>query len=101
MGFKIKTILLCISNWSNVYNRYMVLFTLASLALSVILNIVNPYDYVNAQVNQSGQNTIFALNNNMAAGTTSNSTGIMKNTSGMLDDAFDALRDHFGSFFGK
>lgn len=75
----------------------MVLFTLASLALSLILYLVNPYDYVNAQVNQSGQNTIFTSNNNMSTGTTSNSTGIMKNTSGMLDDAFDALR----SFFGK
>ena len=79
----------------------MILFTLASLALSVILNIVNPYYYVNAQVNQSGQNTIFTSNNSMATETTSNSTGIMKNTSGLLDDAFDALKDSFGSFFGK
>jgi hypothetical protein len=84
-----------------VCNRYVVLFTLASLALSVILNIVNPYDYVNAQVNQSGQNTLFTSNNSMATGSTSNSTGIMKNTSGLLDDAFDALRNTFGSFFGK
>ena len=79
----------------------MVLFTLASLALSIILDLVNPHDYVYAQVNQSGQNTIFTSNNNMASGTSSNSTVIMKNTSGMLDDAFDALRDTFGSFFGK
>ena len=82
-------------------NRYVVVFTLASLALPVILNIVNPYVYVIAQVNQSGQNKIFTSNNSMGIGTTSNSTGIMKNTSGMLDDAFDALRDAFGSFFGK
>jgi len=79
----------------------MVLFTLSSLALSIILDLVNPHDYVYAQVNQSGQNTIFTSNNNMASGTSSNSTGIMKNTSGMLDDALDALRDTFGSFFGK
>ena len=83
------------------YNRYVILFTLSSLTLSLILYLVNPYDYVNAQVNQSGQKTIFTSNNSMATGTTSNSTGIMKNTSGMLDDAFDALRDAFGSFFGK
>lgn len=83
------------------YNRYLAVFTLVSLALSVILILVNPYDYVNAQLNQSGQNTIFTLNNNMNAGNTSNSTGIMKNTSGMLDEAFDALRNTFGSFFGK
>jgi len=79
----------------------LAVFTLVSLALSVILILINPYDYVNAQLNQSGQNTIFTLNNNMNAGNTSNSTGIMKNTSGMLDEAFDALRNTFGSFFGK
>lgn len=30
----------------------------------------------------------------------SNNTDIMQNTSGMIDDAFDALKDSFGSFFG-
>ena len=79
----------------------MAIFTLVSLALSVILALVIPFDYVNAQVNQNGQNTSFAPNNNMNAGNTSNSTGIMKNTSGMLDEAFDALRNTFASFFGK
>ena len=79
----------------------MVLFTLASLALSVILDLVIAHDYLYAQVNQTGQSTIFTPINNLSNGTTSNSTGIMKNTSGMLDDAFDALKDSFGSFFGK
>jgi len=41
------------------------------------------------------------LNNNMSTVTSSNSTRIMENTSGMIDDAFDALKDSFGSFFGK
>jgi hypothetical protein len=79
----------------------MVLLTLSTLAWSVISDLVLN-DYVYAQINQSGQNTIFT--NNMSTGTISNTTGttgIMKNTSGMLDDAFDALRDTFGSFFGK
>ena len=72
------------------------------IAFSVILALVIPFDYVNAQVNQNGQNTLFAPNNNMNAGnTSSNSTGIMKNTSGMLDEAFDALRNTLASFFGK
>ena len=31
---------------------------------------------------------------------TSNTTGIMQNTTGMIDDAFDALKDSFGTFFG-
>lgn len=43
----------------------------------------------------------FILNDNMSNGTSSNNTGIMQNTSGMVDDAFDALKDSFGSFFGK
>jgi hypothetical protein len=30
----------------------------------------------------------------------SNTTGIMQNTTGMIDDAFDALKDSFGTFFG-
>ena len=37
----------------------------------------------------------------MSTGTSSNDTRIMENTSGMIDDAFDALKDSFGSFFGK
>ena len=74
------------------FSRQLAIPATIMIALSVILALVIPFDYVNAQVNQSGQNTLFAHNNNMNAGTTSNSTGIMKNTSGMLDEAFDALR---------
>ena len=86
------------------FSRQLAVLATIIIALSVILALVIPFVYVNAQVNQSGQNTLLAADNNMNAGTTSNSTGstgIMKNTSGMLDDAFDALRDTFGSFFGK
>jgi hypothetical protein len=84
-----------------VYNRYLAVIAIATLALSVISDLVIPHDYIYAQVNQTGQNTIFTPINNMSTGTTSNSTGIMKNTSGMLDDAFEVLKDTFGSFFGK
>ena len=83
------------------YNRYLAVIGIATLALSVISDLVIAHDYLYAQVNQSGQSTIFTPINNLSNGTTSNSTGIMKNTSGMLDDAFDALKDTFGSFFGK
>ena len=83
------------------FSRQLAIPATIMIAFSVILALVIPFDYVNAQVNQSGQKTIFTSNNNMNAGTTSNTTGIMKNTSGMLDDAFDALRNSFGSFFGK
>ena len=53
------------------------------------------YGYVYAQGNQNAQSK-----DNVSNGT-SNSTGIMRNTTGMIDDAFDALKDTFGSFFGK
>jgi len=84
-----------------VYKRHLAVIAIITLALSVISDLVIPRDYLYAQVNQTGQNTIFTPINNMSTGTTSNSTGIMKNTSGMLDDAFDALKDKLGSFFGK
>ena len=83
------------------FSRQLAIPATIMIAFSVILALVIPFDYVNAQVNQNGQNTLFSPNNNMNAGTTSNSTGIMKNTSGMLDEAFDALRNTLGSFFGK
>ena len=83
------------------FSRQLAIPATIMIAFSVILALIIPLDYVNAQVNQNGQNTLFAPNNNMNAGTTSNSTGIMKNTSGMLDEAFDALRNTLGSFFGK
>ena len=67
---------------------------MVALALFVFLDLI-PNGYVYAQANQSRE-TINNLTNE-----TSNSAGIMKNTSGMLDDAFDALKDAFGSFFGK
>ena len=67
---------------------------MVALALFVVLDLI-PYGYVHAQANQSRE-TINNLTNE-----TSKSAGIMKNTSGMLDDAFDALNDAFGSFFGK
>jgi hypothetical protein len=31
---------------------------------------------------------------------TSNDSGIMQNTTGVIDDAFDALKDSFGTLFG-
>lgn len=38
---------------------------------------------------------------NISTGPLNNATRIMENTSGMIDDAFDALKDNFKSFFGK
>lgn len=38
---------------------------------------------------------------NTSAEPLNNATRIMENTSGMIDDAFNALKDTFNSFFGK
>ena len=68
-----------------------------SICLSLHLSI--PHHSVFGQVDNTTETLI--LNDNMSTATPSNNTGIMENTSGMVDDAFDALKDSFGSFFGK
>ena len=45
--------------------------------------------------------SVFGQVNNTNETLTLNDTHIMENTSGVIDDAFDALKDSFGSFFGK
>ena len=80
------------------YKRYLII--IGTLILSVILIVSIPYDYVYSQGNQSSENTIFTPNNSMTDGT-SNNISIMKNTSGLIDDAFETLKDSFGSFFEK
>lgn len=67
----------------------------AVIGLLVVLDPIVLHDYMYAQGNQNGQNI-----NNMTNGN-SNTSGIMRNTTGMIDDAFDALKDTLGSFFGK
>ena len=80
------------------YKIYLTI--IGTLVLFAILITSIPYDYVYSQGNQSSENTIFTPNNNTTDGT-SNNTGIMRNTSGLIDDAFDTLKDTFGSFFEK
>lgn len=43
--------------------------------------------------------SVFGQVNNTNETLTLNDTRIMENTSGVIDDAFDALKDSFGSFF--
>ncbi len=56
-----------------------------SICLALYLSI--PHNSVFAQVNNTNESLIL------------NDTRIMENTSGVIDDAFDALKDSFGSFF--
>jgi hypothetical protein len=72
---------------------------MVAFSICLALHLSIPHHSVFGQVDNNTETLI--LNNNMSNGTSSNNTGIMQNTSGMVDDAFDALKDSFGSFFGK
>jgi hypothetical protein len=41
-----------------------------------------------------------ALAQDTPTNASSNASGIMQNTTGVIDDAFDALKDSFGTLFG-
>lgn len=72
----------------------MLIFSLYS-----VLQALFPLDSVMGQTdNTTASNT---LDNSPKTGGSSNGTGIMHNTSGIIDDAFEALKDSFGSFLGK
>lgn len=74
--------------------------------LVVALNSPNSQMLVYGQldeVNDAANNSEleFMANNNMSAGTVHNDTRIMENTSGMIDEAFGALKESFKSLFGR
>jgi len=72
---------------------------IVTLGLFLILDLAIPYYYVFA-VNQTVEKTPVPYNNT-TAGTPPNSTGIMQNTSGIIDDAIDAIKNSLSSFFKK
>ncbi|HEY7757180.1 MAG TPA: hypothetical protein VIA08_03020 [Nitrososphaeraceae archaeon] len=77
----------------------MNLVHLVIICLSLVVQILFPNPYTFGQIgNTTG---IVTPDNNTNTVGTSNDSGIMQNTSGIIDDAFNALKDSFGSFFGK
>jgi len=76
-----------------------VMLTILTISLNLAFQISAPHHSVFGQQDNTTESLI--LNNNISTGTSSNTTRIMENTSGMIDDAFEALKDSFGSFFGK
>jgi len=80
-----------------VFNGY--LRVIVTLGLFLILDLAIPHSHVFA-VNQTEEKTLVP-HNNMTAGTPPNSTGIMQNTSGIIDDAIDAIKNSLSSFFKK
>jgi len=82
-----------------VFNGY--LGVIVTLALFLILDLVIPYHHVFAQVNQTEEKKLASYNNNNTASAPPNSTGIMQNTSGIIDDTIDAIKNLLSSFFKK
>ncbi|MDW0271008.1 MAG: hypothetical protein QN834_06310 [Nitrososphaeraceae archaeon] len=70
-----------------------------TLSVSIALQLSIPHHSILAQINDT--TGLVTLNNVTNTGALSNDSGIMHNTTGIIDDAFDALKDSFGSFFGK
>jgi hypothetical protein len=70
-----------------------------TISIYIALQLLIPYHSILAQIdNTTG---LVTPNNDTNTGGLSNDSGIMHNTTGIIDDAFDALKDSFGSFFGK
>ena len=81
------------------FNGY--LRVIVTLGLFLILDLAVPYPHIFAQVNQTEEKTSAANNNNMNVSNPPNSTGIMQNTTGIIDDAIDAIKNSVSSFFKK
>jgi len=75
------------------------LVVMVAFSICLALHLSIPHHSVFGQADNNTEALI--LNNNISTGTSSNTTRIMENTSGMVDDALDALKESFGSFFGK
>ncbi|MGB8766290.1 MAG: hypothetical protein WCC79_03095, partial [Nitrososphaeraceae archaeon] len=65
----------------------------------IALQLSIPHHSILAQINDTTR--LVTPNKDTTTGALSNDSRIMHNTTGIIDDAFDALKDSFGSFFGK
>lgn len=70
-----------------------------TLSIYIALQLLIPHHSILAQINDT--TGLVASSNDTNKGGLSNDSGIMHNTTGIIDDAFDSLKDSFGSFFGK
>ena len=70
-----------------------------TLSIYIALQPSIPHHSILAQTNDT--TGLVTPNNDTSTGALSNGSGIMHNTTGIIDDAFDNLKDSFGSFFGK
>ena len=79
----------------NYKNLAFLLMFLSSVAIHVFTS--NHYTY--GQTDKTSD--IVMSNNSTGTRVLSNDTGIMHNTTGIIDDAIDGIRDTFRSLFGK
>lgn len=70
--------------------------TILTLSIFLALQLAIPHHSIIAQVDDAA-----GINSDSNTAGVTNDSGIMHNTTGVIDDAFDALKDSFGSFFGK
>lgn len=70
-----------------------------TISIYIALQLSIPHHSILAQIDDT--TGLVTPNNDTNSGGLSNDSGIMHNTTGMIDDAFDSLKDSFGSFFGK
>ena len=70
-----------------------------TISIYIALQLSIPHHSILAQINDTTR--LVTPNNDTTTGALSNDSRIMHNTTGIIDDAFDALKDSFGSFFGK
>jgi hypothetical protein len=84
----------------------LVLIEFLIFTSTLVMNFVFLHGYIHAQSGETS-NTLsmniekFTTNQNMFNSSSTNTTRIMENTSGMIDDALNIIKDKFGPFFGK
>lgn len=66
-------------------------------SIYIALQLSIPHHSILAQIDDT--TGLVIPSNDTTTGALSNESGIMHNTTGIIDDVFDALKDSFGSFF--
>jgi hypothetical protein len=92
-----KRILPSKSYHSTMKNISLALLVIFSIPL--VLHVLIPY--ISAFSQSDNTTEMITSNKSTNPEVLYNGTGIMQNTSGIIDDAIDALKESFGPFFGK
>lgn len=72
---------------------------LTVFSISLVIHVSDPCLPAFAQLDNASK--IISTNESTNPEVLNNQTRIMENTSGIIDDAIDALKESFGPFFGK